>query len=246
MDEDRTNVNSAGVPLMAGVARRILEKEVFPRQAQWRRADLAAEVDRIHLARGGAKGVQDTVSVVKKALKVLLEDGKVESLAYGLWRWKSPEGYPQSAPATDAESLPTLLTEPEVEEIVAERQVGEGPETVYVYYNPNDKKLADFEGRATWECKIGRTAAADPIGRIVGQGAKTALSRLPAVGLVIRSQDSAALEKALHASLRLLESEVEDSPGTEWFMTSPGLVEAWYSRFLDGLSALRGRKGEPG
>lgn len=96
-----------------------------------------------------------------------------------------------------------------------DKEVGAGPECVYLYFNPNDRRLAELEGRDVWECKIGRTGSRDAIQRILGQGIRTALSRLPTVGLVLRTDDSGALESALHSSLRLVGAEVPDSPGNE-------------------------------
>lgn len=43
-----------------------------------------------------------------------------------------------------------------------EKEIGDGEDYVYVYYSPNDKKLATFEGRDRWECKIGFPST-DPI-----------------------------------------------------------------------------------
>src|SRR5262249_3445634 len=106
-------------------------------------------------------------------------------------------------------------------------------------FNPNDRRLAELEGRDSWECKIGRTSSCDAIGRILGQGIRTSLSRLPTVGLVLRTDDSAALEKPLHASLTLVGADVRDSPGNEWFMTSPARIEAWYADFQKCLDAIR-------
>lgn len=59
------------------------------------------------------------------------------------------------------------------------------------------------------------------------------------MGLVLRTDDSAALENALHSSLRLIEAEVPDSPGNEWFITSPARVEAWYASFQNALTAIQ-------
>ena len=67
---------------------------------------------------------------------------------------------------------------------------------------------------------------------------RTALSRLPTIGLVLRAEDSAALESALHSSLRLVGAEVPDSPGNEWFITSPARIEAWYESFQNALAAI--------
>src|SRR5271155_4135529 len=55
------------VPLTSGVARRIIV-DLFQQQPQWRRKELAAEVERIHLAKGGTKGQQAPQAIVKKAL----------------------------------------------------------------------------------------------------------------------------------------------------------------------------------
>lgn len=247
MNDNEHGVESANVPLIASVARRIIE-DLFREKNQWKRAELAEAVERIHLERGGIKGKQEPAMIVKKALSALEEDGKVESPAYGYWRWVASESVPLTSELNEGGLLPsdsTLADNKEDEEIIIERQIGEGPERVYMYYNPNDRKLAELQGRDTWECKIGQTGNEEVLARILGQGAKTALSRFPVVGLVIRTQDSAALEKALHSSLRILECEVEDGPGSEWFMTSPAYVEAWYTGFQEALLRLRGRELEP-
>jgi hypothetical protein len=107
-----------------------------------------------------------------------------------------------------------------------------------LYFNPNDRRLAELEGRDVWECKIGRTGSRDAIQRILGQGIRTALSRLPTVGLILRTEDSAVLESAMYSSLRLVSAEVTDSPGNEWFVTSPTRVEAWYASFQNALAAI--------
>jgi hypothetical protein len=130
--------------------------------------------------------------------------------------------------------------------IRTEKEVGVGAECVYLYFYPNDRRLAELEGRDAWECKIGRTASGDAINRIFGQGIRTALSRLPIVGLVVRTDDSSALENALHSSLRLVGAEVPDSPGNEWFLTSPARVEAWYAVFQTSLGEIRPALGTCG
>jgi hypothetical protein len=42
----------------------------------------------------------------------------------------------------------------------------------------------------------------------------------------------------LHSSLRLVSAEVPDSPGNEWFITSPARVEQWYLGFQSALASL--------
>jgi hypothetical protein len=229
----------AGVPLTSGVARRIIV-ELLQRQLQWRRKDLAVEVERIHMARGGTKGQQSPQSIVKKALTDLLEDGLVENFGFGLWRSTSLAGDVQKA-SDEGTLLPDQLSDAEpIEEVIEGKTIGDGAEAVYVYFNPNDRELATLRGRDTWECKVGRSSSANPVDRIMGQGAKTALSHPPVVGLVILTNDSSALEKAIHASLRLVEQRVDDSPGAEWFLTSPARIEAWYLGYQLAVAHLAG------
>ena len=50
------------------------------------------------------------------------------------------------------------------------------------------------------------------------------------------------LEALPHLSM---EEEVEDSLGSEWFMTSPARIERWYTSFQAALAQL-GASEEPG
>lgn len=225
------------VPLTPNVARRLAE-ELFQQQNLWKRDALAAEVERLHTERGGIPGKQDPLFAVKKALSMLHEDGLVIKPFYGHWKWRdsSVANTDLSAPAPG--DVEDDIPVDEDETTSSERVLGKGPESVYLYFNPNDRKLAELTGRSVWECKVGRTASLDTGYRISSQGIKTALSHVPVVGLVLRTPDSSALEKALHASLRLVEAQVADSPGAEWFMTSPALVEAWYEQYRKALQEL--------
>jgi len=229
--------SSSGIPLMPSQARQII-MELLDQKSPWKRQDLAAQVEAIYLERGGVKGTQSTIGVVKKALQQLATDGLAANVAPGFWAKPTPREDSLSSAEDDLpESTVDGLVD-ESEDLAPERTIGEGPETVYLYFNPNDRRLSELEGRDTWECKIGRSASEIAADRILAQGAKTALSHLPIVGLVIQTQDSAALEKALHASLRLVEREVLDSPGAEWFLTSPSKVEAWFLTYEASLAHL--------
>jgi len=182
-------------------------------------------------------------------LRDLKDDELVVSPGHGWWRWTGPS--PDSPIVTEKQApdtIPSLDEEiGEIESVIRpEKEVGDGPQCVYLYFNPNDRRLAELEGRDVWECKIGRTSSRDAIQRILGQGIRTSLSRLPTVGLVFRTDDSSALENALHASLRLVGAEVPDSPGNEWFITSPARVEAWYVGFQAALGTIRTSSVEPG
>ena len=228
----------SGIPLMPSVARQIIE-ELFQTQHQWKRDALAAAVQRVHTSRGGTRGRQNSIAVVQRALYDLEADGRVVNVQYGHWRWASPHVTAIDSPRDAALDAPTDEGEENVINSIIEREIGSGPESVYLYFNPNDRVLAEHTGRIVWECKIGRTGVSETVYRILSQGAKTALSHPPIVGLVIRTHDSYALERALHAALRLVDAQVTDSPGVEWFMTSPQHVEAWYMHFAQALTQLQ-------
>ena len=154
---------------------------------------------------------------------------------YGYWSRATSEA---TESVSDGPPNAANLNPPEEETPAAEREIGDGNESVYVYFNPNDRELALLKGRTVWECKIGSTGITDVLPRIQGQGTKTALSHPPVIGLIIRTSDSAAMEKALHASLRLIDAQVPDSIGTEWFMTSPERIKKWFAAFQHALWSL--------
>ncbi len=220
---------------MPSTARRII-LELFEKQEQWPTDELISEVERRHAEEGGVKGNQAPRLVVSKALGYLQEDGKVSNVSYGYWkRAATDETEIESDIAAATSTIPPTLEE---DEPVADKVVGEGEESVYVYFNPNDRELASHKGRILWECKIGCTSTSDVVARIRGQGAKTALSHPPVIGLIIKTHDCAALEKALKASLRLTDAAVADSLGSEWFMTSPERIEKWFAAFQQAVSYL--------
>ena len=235
--------NRNKLPLRPGNARRIIEN-LFDQKNQWDRNELIAEVKRIHAERGGLEGNQDPGAVVTKALNYLQADGKVRNTDYGRWERAEDEGADVvERPQIAASQIIAAQTGQHPEGAPrAEKEIGTGPEKVYVYFNPNDRKLAAHEGRRVWECKVGCTGG-DVSGRIRQQGTRTALSREPVIGLVINTEDSAALEKALHNSLRLIDALVPDRVGDEWFYTSPDYIEKWFHVFQECLRHLDSDEG---
>ena len=237
-----------GLPFTRPLVRRFVE-ELFRDQSQWKSGDLVNRVVQLHRAKGGA-AVSSPQFTIKRVLQDLRNEGMVIALGHGWWRWTG--GTSDGLANTDREAIPAEPTvsvndaaddlEPTIR---IDKEIGVGSECVYLYFNPNDRRLAELEGRNVWECKIGRTSC-DAVNRILGQGIRTALSRLPTVGLVVHTDDSSALENALHSSLRLVGAEVPDSPGNEWFITSSARVEAWYAMFEKGLAEIRPSQGTSG
>lgn len=243
-DTDNPGGRATGLPFTRPVVRHITE-ELFREQSQWKSGELVDRIVQLHRERGGSLATDPGV-MVRRVLQDLKHDGLVIAPGHGWWRWTAAAQEEDSVTDEGAVSAPSPVEESiegaaDVLEpaIRVEREVGAGAECVYLYFNPNDRRLAELEGRNVWECKIGRTSSADAVNRILGQGIKTALSRLPTVGLLIRTDDSAALENALHSSLRLVGAEVPDSPGNEWFVTSPARIEAWYENFQKSLAEIK-------
>ena len=246
MSTDRIDLRDA-LPFVRPVVRQIIEG-LFREQSQWKSGDLVDRVVQSHRERGGSV-VPNPSFTISRVLRDLRDDGLVIAPGHGWWRWTGAS--PDGPPIAEEQATDTIPSEDEtindIEPVIRpNKEVGDGPECVYLYFNPNDRRLAELEGRDVWECKIGCTHSADAIQRILGQGIRTALSRLPTVGLVLRTKDSTALERALHSSLRLVGAEVPDSPGNEWFITSPARVEAWYASYQHTLRLIATSSAEPG
>ena len=239
-------MSSETLPFVRPVVRRIIER-LFSEKDIWKSGELVDRVVQVHRDAGGSVVPNPNVTIIR-ALNDLKSDGLVSSPGHGWWLWTraSSDGSPiPEEAATDAISADDEEINGIEPAIRTEREVGNGLECVYLYFNPNDRRLAELEGRDVWECKIGRTSSRDAMQRIWSQGIRTSLSHLPTVGLVFRTDDSSALENALHSSLRLVGAEVPDSPGNEWFITSPARVEAWYESFQSTLAMLKTSFAEP-
>jgi hypothetical protein len=169
-----------------------------------------------HIANGGvAPEAQDFPRSVKKALSNLAERGHSENRAYGIWKI-SKYYFPVVSENIDTDTESPLVIIP------SHRVFGVGDFAVYCYYFDNYRRLAIHEGRSIWPCKIGRTDR-DPLIRVLSQ-ASTALPEKPIIDFVIKTSDSSLLESAIHSILKLKNRHITDSPGSEWFYTSPNEV----------------------
>jgi hypothetical protein len=129
--------------------------------------------------------------------------------------------------------------------IKIERMIGEGAESVYVYYHDVYAEIAKRDGLAVWECKVGSTTSAVD-NRIIGQGALTCFPRPPIIGLVIRTDNARSLERLLHSALTLAGKRITAGGGSEWFLTSPDHLERWHEAYLGTISILRDcRESQP-
>lgn len=215
-------LNGSGIELMPSSALSLVV-ELFERQGRWMNVDLAKAVKQLHADRGGVPGRQKAVRVVKTTLTRLKRDGLVKNIGHGLWEAVSNAKRPKDGQCARDEDKGI--------ESEAEKIIGSGSESVYVYFNDNDRKLAKYEEREYWECKIGRTHGS-VISRIGDQGIKTAFAKEPVIGLVIKIDDSASLERVLHGLLSLTGRQIDGGCGSEWFLASPLMIEEIYQQCI--------------
>ncbi len=188
---------------------------------------LEDEVVRAHVSRGGKKPQAGTATrPSKKALTNMKEKGLAENPVVGHWRFPVNDQQSTSplSVSIDSSQIPTedeeeFTEQQDLPEPVADQILGSGPAAVYLYYLPVYRLRAEEHGEKLWPCKIGRTDR-DPVSRVLAQAA-TALPERPHIALIIRTSFSLAWESALHGVLTLRGRRIEDSPGSEWFLTSP-------------------------
>jgi hypothetical protein len=202
------------------------------------------EVQRIHLSRGGLKAKADVARAVSFALKKMLEKALVENPTVGHWRFASENGTQASVASLEEYVLPdsadrslispdlSTLPEPDADVVL-----GEGPGSVYLYYLPTYRLRTEEHNENTWPCKIGRTER-DPLSRVLSQ-AGTALPETPHIALIVRTPFALAWESAIHGVLTLRGRRIEDSPGSEWFLTSPSEVLLLVNAFKPELNEVK-------
>lgn len=178
---------------------------------------IVEKVLEFHISNGGsAPESKNFTNSVKKALKNLEKKDHAKNISFGNWRIQF-----NNKPVIDEDE-----NEDEVEaadEVINNlknhRTFGVGSFAIYCYYFNSYKELANLEGKDSWPCKIGRTDR-DPLIRVLSQ-ASTALPEEPTIDFVVRTNNSSVLETAIHSALKLRGKHIKESPGSEWFITSP-------------------------
>lgn len=197
-----------GLPLTSAIAAKLVV-ELFSGRTVKRQVIVDAVV-MAHKSRGGADASTTNLAhTIKKGLSTLKRQGLCSNPSSGFWR----------IGATVSETDITHLLKEDSEPVLESRLpsasliVGSGIGSVYVYFLPIYKHVADVEGRSSWPCKIGRSER-DPILRVYSQSG-TALPEKPEIALLIKTDQAATLETALHAVLKLRGQWCENSPGSE-------------------------------
>jgi hypothetical protein len=218
--------------------------ELFQQADQWNTKAITKEMVKVHASRGGVLGTQEPWKVTKRALQIMRTRGLVMSPAPHTWirtgkpidllsagarrpsdRSDTDNGSDGNSPEEDIESqsaCPPLWST-----MVIEKEVGEGRGAVYVYFSETDRELAILKRQSRWRCKIGFALDGNPRRRIMGQAIHTSMSRMPVIGLVIRTEHCKSYERLLHRGLHAAGRRALDSPGAEWFETTPSEIEEW-------------------
>jgi hypothetical protein len=232
-----------GLPFVRGVIKNLVI-DLFKRPEPWVRADLVKEAVKKHLELGGILGNQDPTRVIKSTLKILKDENRIKAVALGIWKridLDSPEAQQKEEVIPSPEIIQEIQEIEEDDSPVSQqiKEIGSGSEAVYLYFNPNDKELAMLKNKDVWECKVGMTQTLPVEARIFSQGVKTALSKMPEIALVIKTNNAPLLERAIHTALRQLDLVAPDSLGTEWFITNPEKIESWYQMYFKNLQTLK-------
>lgn len=223
----RENMDYTGLKLTPNVFKEILVA-LFDGK-QFERQDAIRSVKEFFVENGGVLENKDYIAVFKKASQMLKDCGMVNR-GYGTWAITYKE-----------ESVEIIPPSKDVQECyAADKELGVGPGVVYVYYYDAYRELAKTQHSDIWECKIGRTDR-DPIQRVFTQ-AGTCYPELPHLALIIRCDDSAKLESALHSILRFKNRWLENAPGNEWFLTSPEEIENIYATILGNNQEILSNK----
>lgn len=162
--------------------------------------------------------------IVTKALGSLKKNGEATNEGgYGYWNFEN---------ISDTEMpVEDFIIEPN-EEYIEPRKIKPlkiiGPDdatkTVYLYYYPAYKELAELKNEKYWRCKIGLTDSIDPVYRIQAQ-VTTEICEPPVVPFLIRTNNSSGLETSIHTIIENRGRKCVDALGTEWYFTNPEEIE---------------------
>ena len=197
-------------PLTPGIAKKLIQ-ELFAGQTV-QKQEIMRIVDETHRERGGLPA-RAKFPPVTMALTNMKREGLVENPSQGYWLILS----------TTQEDA-SVNSEPD--NLEPEKIIGSGKQSVYLYYYPAYRRLAELQSEEVWACKIGK-ARNDPLIRISSQ-TRTALPEYPTVGLIIKTDEIALMETTIQNILKLQGKHIQNAPGTEWFLTSPSEVETLY------------------
>ncbi len=183
-----------------------------------------------HIVNGGKKpNAKNSRDIIHKGFNALRKKGLAESSMTGFWKIGETSNELPREENIDYE-LNTVIVNQDIliveKEKIADIEIGTGKSAVYLYYLPLYRQIAEQKDQTFWQCKIGRTDG-DPLQRILSQAA-TDLPEKPHVAIIIRTDFSFELENIIHDVLTIRGKKIDNSPGAEWFLTSPDEVLSIY------------------
>ena len=198
----------AGKPLTLKIARALLI-EMFSGKTGVQKKELKRAVDEMHTKRGGSLSTNE-MHPVSAALSVMKKQGLANNPSRGEWSiFSTPSVHSKNLFDSDAV-----------------RTLGKGKNSVYLWYYPAYRYLAEYEGKEFWACKISSVETQVP----------TEMPELPEIRLILRTDDPENLEQILHNILMFRGKQIADAPGKEWFMTSPSGVEDIYKMIMENAA----------
>lgn len=216
-----------GMAFNAKAASHLLQTSIFEDDKWMKREHIIPLVEAKHLELGGLPGTTDLVGTVKTVLGKLHEANVLTQAQRGYYSLATSSVALTFRPKKERRPL-RFKAHLEIEKVISK-----GKECIYVYLNPNDRKLAAYEGRPDYECKIGYSKKKDPKERILEQ-IGTAMSRFPVIGIAIECDDSKETESKIHKVLELAKCHYTERCGEEWFMASPAIIEhVWQQLFVE-------------
>ena len=194
----------AGKPLTERIARELVI-EIFAGETGVEKKQIKQAVDETHTSRGGIPSTNE-MHPVSSALNIMKKQGLANNPIRGMWSILSnPDVHPNDPFSSDAV-----------------RTLGSGNSSVYLYYYPAYRCLAEYEGKAFWACQIDKTGSQVP----------TAMPEPPEIRLIFKTDDSENLEQTLHNVLKFRGKYITGVPGGKWFLTSPSEVEEIYKNVV--------------
>ncbi|MDE0423506.1 MAG: GIY-YIG nuclease family protein [Candidatus Poribacteria bacterium] len=128
-----------------------------------------------------------------------------------------------AAGAVSALNLKKIANPSKKMNLNAEKTIGAGRHSVYLYYDQHKRVRAESKGETFFPCKIGRTTQ-ELHTRIYQQDTTVAAERFK-LGLHIKTEDPIFIEQIIHETLKARGQHIDDAPGREWFLTAPSDVE---------------------
>lgn len=114
------------------------------------------------------------------------------------------------------------------------RVLGSGSSEVYVYTYPGYPELARLKGDSEYRLKIGMTTIGHDLR--FKTSSHTDEPEYREVLLIINTDHPEQLEKMIHAILDMSGHKLEDTPGREWYRSSPEAIVSIYHSLQDMIT----------